>query len=79
MSNIFLLSGLIKLSILGFKHLLLLLLLLLFKKGRQCKAGREWLTPYQSEDPNPTVPTYRKKEEKGKNSRRHNGREQLGQ
>ena len=39
----------------------------------------ERLTPYQSEDPSPTVPTYRKKEEKGKNSRRHKGREQLGQ
>ena len=35
-------------------------------KGRQCKAGRERLTPYQSEDPNPTTPTHRMKEEKGK-------------
>ena len=29
-------------------------------------AGRERLTPYQSEDPNPTTPTHRMKEEKGK-------------
>ena len=27
--------------------------------------GRERLTPYQSEDPSPTLPTYRGKEEKG--------------
>ena len=29
-------------------------------------AGRERLTPYQSEDPNHTTPTHRMKEEKGK-------------
>ena len=46
--------------------LLLLLLLLLLKKGWQCMAGRERLTPYQSEDPNPTTPTHRMKEEKEK-------------
>ena len=38
------------------------------KRDRQCKAEREWYTPYQSEDP--TIPTYWPKEEKGKNSRR---------
>ena len=38
------------------------------KKGQQCKAVREWYTPYQSEDPSPTIPTYRPKEEKGKES-----------
>ena len=41
-----------------------------YKKGQQCKAGREWYTPYQSEDPSPTIPTYRQKEKKGKDSRR---------
>ena len=35
-------------------------------KGLQCKAGRERLTPYQSEDPNPTTPPHRMKEEKWK-------------
>ena len=40
------------------------------KKGRQCKAEREWCTPHQSEDRSPTTPTYRQKEEKGKKSRR---------
>ena len=45
---------------------LLLLLLLLLLKHWQCKAGRGRLTPYQSEDPSPTLPTYRGKEEKGK-------------
>ena len=47
-------------------HLLLLLLLLLLFK----KAEREWYSPYQSEDPSPTIPAYRQKEEKGKNSRK---------
>ena len=36
------------------------------KKGRQRKAEREQHTPHQSEDPSPTIPTYRQKEEKGK-------------
>ena len=35
-------------------------------KGRQCNAEREWYTTNQSEDPCPTIPTYRQKEEKGK-------------
>ena len=39
---------------------------IIIRKGRQCTAGRERLTPYQSEDPNPTTPTHRMKEEKGK-------------
>ena len=42
----------------------------IIKKGRQCKAEREWYTPYQSQDPSPTIPTNRQKEEKGKKSRR---------
>ena len=42
------------------------LLLLLLKKDWQCKAGRGRWTPYQSEDPNHILPTYRGKEEKGK-------------
>ena len=46
-------------------------------------AAQDWkraiLTPYQSEDPSPTIPTHRRKEEKGKNSRRQKGSEQLGQ
>ena len=29
-------------------------------------AEREWYTPYQSEDPSPTIPTNRQEEEKGK-------------
>ena len=29
-------------------------------------AGRERLTPYQSEDHSPTIPTHRMKEEEGK-------------
>ena len=36
------------------------------------------LTPYQSEDPNPTLPAYRGKEEKEKIARQKR-REQLGQ
>ena len=47
-----------------------LIIIIIIKKGRQCKAEREWCTPYQSEDPSPTIPTYIQKEEKGKKSRR---------
>ena len=46
--------------------LLSLLLLLLFKKNGNAIAGRGRLTPYQSEDPSPTLPNYRGKEKKGK-------------
>ena len=35
-------------------------------KDWQCKAGRGRLTPHQSEDPSPTLPTYTGKEEKAK-------------
>ena len=38
----------------------------IIKKGRQCKAGRERLIPYQTEDPSPTIPTHRRNEETGK-------------
>ena len=41
-------------------------IIIIIKRGWQCKAGRERLTPYQSEDPNPRTSTHRKKEEKGK-------------
>ena len=41
-------------------------LYIIIKKGWQYKAGRERLTPYQSEDPNSATPTHRMKEEKGK-------------
>ena len=41
-------------------------IIIIIKKYWQCKAGRGRLTPYQSEDPSPTLPTYRGKEEKGK-------------
>ena len=40
--------------------------IIIIKKYWQCKAGRGRLTPYQSEDPSPTLPTYRGEEEKGK-------------
>ena len=43
-------------------------------------AGRRRLTPYQSEDPSHTLPTYREKEEKGKIVEDIKGEiEQLGQ
>ena len=49
---------------------LIIIIIIIIKKGRQCKAEREWYTPYQSEDPSPTIPTYRQKKEKAKKSRR---------
>ena len=41
-------------------------IIIIIKQGWQCKAGRERLIPYQFEDTNPTTPTHRMKEEKGK-------------
>ena len=32
------------------------IIIIIIKKGSQCKAGRERLTPYQSEDPHNTNP-----------------------
>ena len=51
--------------------------IIIIKNCWQCKAGRERLTPYLSEDPSPTIPTHRIKEEKWKNSRRQKGSKQL--
>ena len=48
----------------------IIIIIIIIKKGRQCKAEREWYTPYQSEDPSPTIPTYRQNEAKWKKSRR---------
>ena len=39
---------------------------------------RERFTPDQSEDPSPTIPTYRKKEEKGKIAKVKKGARGLG-
>ena len=44
----------------------IIIIIIIIKKDWQCKAGRGRLPPYQSEDPSPTLPTYRGKEEKGK-------------
>ena len=42
------------------------IIIIIIKKDWQCKAGRGRLIPYQSEDPSPTLPTCRGKEEKWK-------------
>ena len=42
------------------------IIIIIIQQDWQCKAGRWRLTPYQFEDPSPTLPTYRGKEEKGK-------------
>ena len=44
----------------------LILIIIIIKKDWQCKAVRGRLTPYQSEDPSSTLPTYRGKKEKWK-------------
>ena len=46
--------------------IIIIIIIIIIRKYLQCKAGRGRLTPYQSEDPSPTLPTYRGKEEKGK-------------
>ena len=43
-------------------------IIIIIKKDWLCKGRRGRLTPYQSEDPSPTLPTYRGKEEKVENS-----------
>ena len=43
-----------------------IIIIIIIKKDWEYKAGRGRFTPYQSEDPNPTLPTYRGKAEKGK-------------
>ena len=50
----------------GLGHRYIYYIIIIIKKDWQCTAGRGRLTPYQSEDPSPTLPTYRGKEEKGK-------------
>ena len=45
---------------------LIIIIIVIIKRNWQCKTGRGRLTPYQSEDHSPTLPTYRGKEEKGK-------------
>ena len=47
-------------------HYISIIIIIIIKKGWQCKAWRVRLTPYQSEDPSPTIPTHRMKEEKRK-------------
>ena len=42
------------------------IIIIIIKTDWQCKVRRGRLTRYQSEDPSPTLPTYRGKEEKGK-------------
>ena len=41
------------------------IIVIIIKKDWQFKAGGGRLTPYQSEDHSPTLPTYRGKDEKG--------------
>ena len=49
---------------------IIIIIIIIIKGGRRCKAERDCYTPYQSEDPSPTIPTYNQNEEKGKNSRK---------
>ena len=46
--------------------IIVIIIIIIIKKGWQFKAGGERLTPYQSEDPSPTITTYRMREENGK-------------
>ena len=59
--------------------IIIIIISIIIKRGRQREAGTEWFTPYQSKYPSPTIPTYRKKEGKEKNSRRQRGSNSLGQ
>ena len=50
----------------GWSAVKYIIIIIIIKKDSYCKAGRGRLTPYQSEDPSPTLPTYKRKEEKRK-------------
>ena len=50
----------------NFIIIIVIIIIIIIQKDWQFKAGRGRLTPYQSEDPSPTLPTYRGKEEQGK-------------
>ena len=41
---------------------IIIIIIIIIKKCWKCKAGREPLTPYQSDDPSHTTPTHRMKE-----------------
>ena len=55
-------------NMLIFKHKLgrFIIIIIIIKRGWQCKAGRERLTPYQSEDPTPQHQHIERKKRKGK-------------
>ena len=53
-------------TIILINQIIINIIIITIKKDWQCKAGRGRLTPYQSEYPSPTLPTYRRKEEKSK-------------
>ena len=46
--------------------IIIIIIIIIRKKGWHCRAGRERLTPYQSEDPSPIIPTQKTKAEKMK-------------
>ena len=46
--------------------IIIIIIIIIIKKGRQCKAEREWYTPYQSEDPSPQYQPIDRKKRKGK-------------
>ena len=48
------------------KPYIIIIIIIIIKKYRRCKAVRERSTPKQTKDISPTIPTYRKKEKKGK-------------
>ena len=58
--------------------IIIIIIIIIIKRGWQCKAGRERLTPYQSEDPNPTTQPIEERRER-ENSIRQKVSEQLGQ
>ena len=58
--------GYLKCIVLTWTRNVVIIIIFIIKRGQQCKAKREWYTFYQSEDPSPTIPTFRQEEEKEK-------------
>ena len=58
--------------------LIIIIIIIFIKRGLQCKVGRELFTPYQSDDPSPSITTYSKNEEKRKTIEDKNWKNILG-
>ena len=58
-------------TIINFIVIIIIIIIIIQNWSVMKGCEKDRFTPCKSEDPSPTIPTYRKKEEKKKNSRRY--------